>query len=333
MDIGKSLLNPTAFPGKVKKVNLIQTHISWVFLTGKYVYKVKKPVNFGFLDFSTLKKRKFYCQKEIELNRRLSPQLYLKILPITSKNGKVKIGGRGKIIEWAVVMRRLPQERIMSSLLKKGKITKDILKRLAKTLADFHQKAEDSKVKKKYKSVKIIKYNWKENFQQTRGFIGKTISKKSYDFIENEVAGFFKGNKKLFQKRIKEEKIKWCHGDLHSGNIFIVGGEIYIFDCIEFNERLTCLDVASDVAFLAMDLDFFNKSRDSDYFIENYLKYSKDLEILKLLNFYKCYRAFVRGKVNSLETADRNITKSERLKAKIKAGQYFNLTLKYAKNI
>jgi hypothetical protein len=331
MNIEKALLKPEAYPEKVKKVKVLQTHISWVFLTGKHAYKVKKPVNFGFVNFSTLNKRKFYSKQELKLNRRLAPELYLKVLPIVKIDNEIKIGGKGKIVDWAVVMKELPQEMIMSVLLKNNKITKKTIKKIAKIIADFHKK-NYPKVKKKYKSIKIIKFNWNENFELVEKFIQKTISKSDFEFIKNKINEFFRKNKSLFQKRAKENKIKWCHGDLHSGNIFI-SNKIYIFDCIEFNERFSSQDVADEVAFLAMDLDFYKRKDLSNYFIEKYLKYTEDKELLKLLDFYKCYLAFVRGKVNSLKTKDKNIKKSERKKAIKEAKKYFKLALRYAGNL
>ncbi|MDO8663578.1 MAG: phosphotransferase [Candidatus Wildermuthbacteria bacterium] len=292
-----------------EKKGVIQTHISQVFLTGKYAYKIKKPVNFGFLDFSTLKKRKFYCEQELKLNRRLSPELYLKVLPITNE---------GKIVDWAVMMRRLPQERIMNELLKKNAINKDILNKLAKIVADFHRKA---KIDREYGGIKTIGFNWDENFEQTKKFIGKIIPKDNFNFIKRKVNDFVGKNKNLFQERVKEGKIRWCHGDLHSGNIFVAKNKIYIFDCIEFNKRFAVQDVVADAAFLAMDLEFYRKKWAADFFIKNYLKETDDFEILKLLNFYKCYLAFVRGKINSFENKNR------------KAKKYFKLAQEYAKNL
>lgn len=284
---------------KLRKAKLIQTHISQIFLTGKYAYKIKKPVNFGFLDFTTLAKRKFYCQREFKLNRRLSPDLYLGVLPITKE---------GKIIDWAVKMRRLPQKKIMSELLKKNKITKAILGKLAQIIAQFHQKA---KADKHYGGIKAVKFNWDENFEQVGDFY--SVKKKA-----NEFMGL---NKRLFQKRMKEGKVRWCHGDLHSGNIFIVGKKIYIFDCIEFNKRFACIDVAKDIAFLAMDLDFYKKPQLADFLIKGYVEQTKDRELLKVLNFYKCYLAFTRGKINSFQNK------------KELAKKYFNLALRYAKSL
>lgn len=329
MEFEKTLLNPGAYPEKVKKVKCIQTHISWVFLTGKYVYKVKKPVDFSFLDFSTLKKRKFYCQKELELNRRLSPEIYLKVLPITKMDEEMKVGGKGKIVDWALKMRQLPQKKIMQNLLKRDGVTKKTLKKLAKIIAKFHQKAEENK---KYGSSQIIKFNWIENFKQTKEFIGKIISKNDFNYIEKKILDFIEDNRISFQKRVKENKIRWCHGDFHSGNIFITD-KIYIFDCIEFNKRFACQDVVSDVAFLAMDLEFHKKKCASDIFLKNYLKYTGDFEMLNLLDFYKCYRAFVRGKVVSFRTLDRGIGLKAKEKAKIEAKKYFKLALNYARGL
>lgn len=332
MDICKALLSPESYPEKVKKIKLLQTHISWVFLTGKYAYKVKKPVNFGFLDFSTLRKRKFYCEQELKLNRRLAPELYINVLPIVEFDNKIKIGGKGKIIDFALVMNEIPQEQLMSALLRKNKVTKSIIKKIAKIIAIFH-KENYPKVKKKYKSIKIIKYNWDENFEQSKPFIKKTISKFDFEFIKSQVNKFFKKNNDLFQRRVKENKIKWCHGDLHSGNIFITKkNKIYIFDCIEFNERFASQDVANEVAFLAMDLDFWDKKDLSYYFVQMYLKYTEDEELLSLLNFYKCYRAFVRGKVISFQTENKSIKKNEQKKAAMEAKKYFKLALNYAES-
>ena len=321
MELAKSLLNKNAYPERVKRIDMKETHISWVFLTGKHAYKVKKPVNYGFLDFSTLEKRKHYCEQELKLNKRLCKDIYLSVVPITRINNTIKLGGTGKIIDYALKMRQLPQSRIMSKLLGERKINKNHISRIAKIVADFHRRSD--KVANRHGSVKIRKINWDENFQQTREFAGKSISKKQFDFIKDKIDNFIKYNKSLFNKRIKEKKIRDCHGDLHSGNIFIAD-KIYIFDAIEFNERFRYGDVAAEVAFMAMDLDFHHREDLSRHFVNEYIKYSKDEELLKLLNFYKCYRAYVRGKVISFLKNE----KSYKL-----AKKYFGLSEKYAKLI
>jgi len=296
MSIASAMMKKNVYPERVRSIEMKQTHISWVFLTGKYAYKIKKPVNYGFLDFTTLAKRKYFCEIELALNKRLCKDIYLAVLPITQSNGSIKIGSKGKIIDYALKMKQLPQKSIMSVLLKKGIVSKSYISRIAKIIANFHKKADT--VERKYGSLKIIKFNWDENFQQTREFVDKSISKKQYGYMKKKINNFFHYNKNLFARRIKDRKIRDCHGDLHSGNIFITD-KIYIFDTIEFNKRFRYGDVASEVAFMAMDLDFHGRKDLSEHFVNEYIKYSKDEELLKLLNFYKCYRAYVRGKVLS----------------------------------
>lgn len=328
----RALLKPEAYDEKVGKIKLLQTHISWVFLTGKFVYKIKKPVNFGFLDFSTLAKRKFYCNRELEINKKFSPDIYLAVLPIIQSNGKIKIGGKGKVIEYVLKMKELPQTAIMSKLLEKNKIDKKIIDLIAKQVANYHSKAERNEKISRFGSIKTIKFNSDENFSQTEEFVGKVVSKSNFDYVKKKVNRFLK-NEKLFAQRIKENKIKWCHGDLHSGNIFVVNNKIYIFDAIEFNERFACSDIALDIAFLAMDLDFHLRRDLSNYFVKKYIEYSKDKGLLKLLDFYKCYRAIVRFKINVLKTKDESISGKEKQETTEQAKKYFNLALEYAKEL
>ena len=265
----EALLGPEAYPEDPGKIELIQTHISFVFLTKNFVYKVKKPVNFGFLDFSTLEKRRFFCEKELELNRRLCPDIYLEVVPI-NKSNIIKINGIGETVEYALKMKRLPQEKIMTVLLKENKVDNKTIDKIAKKIAQFHSKAQTSPEIKEYGSLKIIKTNWDENFSQTQKYVNQTIPVAEYQFIQNRVNDFMEKNRSLFENRIKNGKIRDCHGDLHSGNIFITD-EICIFDAIEFNDRFRYSDVASDVAFLAMDLDFQQRPDLSAYFIERYI--------------------------------------------------------------
>ena len=179
-------------------------------------------------------------------------------------------------------------------------------------------------------SLETVKFNWRENFKQTDPFTGKTIGKKTFEIIERNVLDFMNKNCDLFSKRLREGRVKWCHGDLHSGNIFVLDDKIYVFDAIEFNERFACSDVASDIAFLSMDLDFRHRKFLSDYFIKKYIEKTEDEEILKLLDFYKCYRAFVRGKVISFRIDDPNISEFDRKEAAKIANMYFQLALEYA---
>lgn len=328
----KALMDPQNYDEPAKQVKTMQTHISHIFLTGKYVYKVKKPVDFGFLDFSTLEKREFYCERELELNRRLCEDMYLEVVPINERDGRIKVKGKGEPVEYAVKMRELPQDRIMTKLLEEDEVDEKLINRIAEKIADFHSNAETNDEINENGSVETIKLNWDENFDQTRVFIGRTIDKEQFEKIEQKINEFIEKNKNLFEERIAAGKIRDCHGDLYSKNIFVTK-KIYIFDCIEFNDRFRYSDVASDVAFFTMDLDFHGKEDLSNYFIEKYLEYLEDPGMLKLLSFYKCYRAYVRGKVTSFELDDPSISESEKTKARKLAKRYFDLALTYAKKL
>jgi len=325
----EALMKPEAYDEEPGKIELIQTHISFVFLTRNFVYKVKKAVDLGFLDFTTLEKRRLFCEKELELNRRLCEGMYLEVVPINRSN-IIKIKGEGKTVEYAVKMKRMPQEKMMSKLLEENKVDSKLIDRIAKIIAEFHSKAETNKRISRFGSLKIIETNWKENFEQTREFVDKTISTEEFNLIRERIDNFTERNLSLFEKRIADGRVRDCHGDIHSGNIFVTD-RIYIFDAIEFNERFRYADVASDVAFLAMDLDFKQRTDLSNFFVEKYVEYSGDLELVKLLPFYKCYRAYVRGKVTSFKLKDPSVGREEKSGAIKEAKSYFKLASTYAK--
>jgi aminoglycoside phosphotransferase family enzyme len=325
----EALMKPEAYDEDSGSVELVQTHISFVFLTVNFVYKVKKAVNLGFLDFTTLEKRRLFCEKELELNRRLCGDMYLEVVPI-NKSDAIKIKGAGETVEYAVKMKRMPQEKMLSKLLERNKVDNELIDRIAKVIAEFHSKAETNRRISEFGSLVVIETNWKENFEQTEEYIGKTISTEEFKLIHAKVEDFMKRNMSFFEKRIAESRIRDCHGDIHSGNIFVTD-RIYIFDAIEFNERFRYSDVAADVAFLAMDLDFKERTDLSDFFVERYVKYCGDQELTKLLPFYKCYRAYVRGKVVSFKLQDPNVRSGEKSTALKEAKAYFKLAATYAK--
>ena len=329
--IVEALMKPEAYDEEPGRIELIQTHISFVFLTERFVYKVKKAVNLGFLDFTTLEKRRFFCERELELNRRLCGDMYIEVVPINMSD-VIKIKGRGKTVEYAVKMKRMPQERIMSRLLEENKVDCNIIDGIAKLISDFHSKAETNERISKFGSLEVIKTNWKENFDQTREFIGRTISLDEFRLIQERVYDFMERNASLFEERVRRGRIRDCHGDMHSGNIFVTDG-IYIFDAIEFNERFRYSDVASEVAFLAMDLDFKGRTDLSNLFVEKYVKYSGDRELTRVLPFYKCYRAYVKGKVTSFKLRDPNIDAKEKSVAEKDAKAYFKLASRYADSL
>ncbi len=326
----EALIKPEAYDKEAGPVELKQTHISFVFLVGDYVYKVKKAVNFGFLDFSTLEKRRQFCEKEVNLNKRLCGDMYLEVVPINKSADSIKIGGAGETVEYAVKMKRIPQEKIMTRLLEEDKVDKKLVEDIARILADFHSKAKSGKKIGEFGSLSIVEMNWRENFEQTQEFIGKSISEKTFKFIRENVDNFMEQSAAFFARRVSENRVRECHGDVHSGNIF-VADKIYIFDAIEFNERFRHCDVASEIAFLAMDLDFKGRNDLASFFVKKYVEYSGDKELERILPFYKCYRAYVRGKVTSFKLNDPNVGSQEKTDAAKEANAYFELAAKYAK--
>ena len=325
------LMHPSAYPDMPEKITLAQTHISTVFIGDKFVYKIKKPVNFGFLDFSTLEKRKYFCNKEVELNSRFSQDVYLGIFPVTFDGTKYAINGRGDVVDYAVKMRRLSDEDLMKSRFKKGNLTSEDIERIGKAIADFHKISGRSKEIDKFGNLDVVKFNTGENFQQTAEFIGDSISKEQYNGLKNWTDEFYKEHQQLFAQRIKNGKIRDCHGDLHMEHVCLTD-PIIIFDCIEFNDRFRYSDTLSDIAFLLMDLEFNDGKRFSDQLCKAYLTSvgEKDDDLIyHLIKFYKLYRAYVRGKVTSFILRDLAVSDDKKIEAREIAQRYFALAYSY----
>jgi len=323
-ELVQALLDSKAYPETPQRVELVQTQMSFVFLTDNYVYKVKKPVNLGYLDYTTLDKRQFYCQKEVELNQRLCPEAYLGVVPITQDNNVITVDGQGEVIEYSVKMLRLPEEAMMDRLLAQNQVSPEMVVRVAQKLVEFHQKAETNASISTFGNLHTLAQNAEENFTQTEKYIGTTICQEGYQHIKNYTNSLLKKNAPLFHKRIAEGRIRDCHGDLHAAHICFNDG-ICIFDCIEFNDRFRYCDVASEVAFLAMDVDHYGQAELSRGFVNAYINRSQDKELVELLNFYKCYRAYVRGKVESFKLDDPYISEEEKARVLAIAKSYFEL--------
>jgi len=252
----EAMSNPEFYPHRSNSVELIQTHISYIFIAGDYVYKVKKAVDFGFLDFTTLEKRRYYCSEELRLNRRLAPEIYMGVVEICEDaNGNLLLEKTDKIIEYAVKMKRLPQEKMLSTLFLEGKVDKSIMKPIARKLVEFHENAATGGEIDILGGVETIRKNHDENFDQTKPYINITIPENSYRFIKSYIYRFMERQHPLLKKRVANHRIRDCHGDLHLQHIWI-NDDILIFDCIEFNKRFRYSDVAAEVAFLAMDRDY-----------------------------------------------------------------------------
>jgi aminoglycoside phosphotransferase family enzyme len=326
--IVRALLKPQAYPHKPQKIELVQTQMSFIFLTGEYVYKIKKPVNLGYLDYTTLEKRHFFCRQELELNRRLCPDVYLSVVPIVEKKGEIRVEGRGKAIEYAVKMKQLPQDRMMDVLLSRGQVTLEMVAKVAEKLVGFHQKAETNQEIAAFGRLDVIRQNCDENFAQTEKYIGISITAEEYQHVKNYTDNFIDSNASLFDKRVREGRIRDCHGDLHAAHVCFTD-DICIYDCIEFNDRFRYSDVASEIAFLAMDLDRYQQAGLSRHLVNTYVGLSHDEELRELLNFYKCYRACVRGKVESFKLDDPYIPEQEKARVLSVARSYFELAESY----
>ncbi len=325
------ILTKESLPFTTEHFAIIQTHISYVIITDKIVYKIKKSVDFGFLDFTTLEKRKYFCEREVILNRRLCGDLYIGVIPIIFKDGKYFLEGEGTPLEYAVKMRRLPEEGMMRRLLQENSLTEKHIDLIVDTLVPFYKSAETNEQINYYGTIEAIKFNTDENFIQTKDFVGKLLTKRKYEHIVSYTDNFLKNNRKIFDERIKLGYIRDGHGDLYSANIcFDNLKRVYIFDCIEFNDRFRCGDVASDLAFLAMDLDYYRKPNLSKYFTESYVKKSGDGGLVEVLDFYKCYRAYVRGKIGCFTSVDEALSLDERMLAEETAKRYFDLAFHYA---
>ncbi len=326
----KFLLNKRNYPYHVQDVHLIQTHISYVLIAGDLVYKWKKKVDFGFLDFSTVEKRKVICEREIVLNRRLCPDIYLGLVTINRcGSDSFELNGDGEVVDYGVKMVRMDDRMMMSLVIARNELTQAHLNAIIEQLVPFYENADGEEPIQKYGEAKSIGVNVLENFDQTRSFIGtQGLSRSRFEVIRSYAESFL-DNEECFKKRITAGRIRDCHGDLHSGNICL-DKTVHIFDCIEFNQRFRYIDVAADVGFLAMDLDYHALFDLSSYFVNRFIDQSGDAGLGVVLDFYKCYRAYVRGKIGLFTAADPAVDKQTAKNCQVQAVRYLKLAEKYA---
>jgi uncharacterized protein len=322
------LESPTSYPHGAAEVRSIQTHISWVFIASPFVFKLKKPVNFGFLDFSTLDKRRHFCQRELELNRRLCPEVYLDVVPIYKTASGFSFNAKGEIAEYGVKMRELPSGSFLSELLAKGFVGETEINRVISTLRRFYESQTPSPEIEQWGTPEKLEISTDENFAQVQPFVEKTISAAAFEAIRHFTNQSYVANEKLFRDRIQEHRIRDCHGDLHLDHIHLTPEATTIFDCIEFNDRFRFIDIGNDLAFLAMDFDFEGRRDLGNLVLRNAAREFRDAKMLKITNFYKCYRAFVRGKVESIQAIEPETLEPEEHAQQ--ATRYFRLALQYA---
>lgn len=291
------LRQPTAYDHAVDSIELIETHISWVLLTGEFAYKIKKPVDLGFVDFSTLDKRLACCREELRLNGRLAPELYLDVVPVTGEVTSPRMGGDGAILEYAVKMRQFSQDRLLDRLLERGALLPEHIDALAVEVADFHAATSIASQESSFGDPDSVWQPVRENFRHLPDSSDHPTRKEQLKCLREWAEAEFQRCKTCFEQRKEKGKTRECHGDLHLGNMILNGDQVVLFDCIEFNERLRWIDVISEIAFTVMDLEDRGRKDLARRFLNAYLEQTGDYPGLQVLPYFLVYRATVRAKV------------------------------------
>ncbi len=326
----EQMKQPEFYPHPVKEpIELIQTHASYVLLTGDYAYKLKKTVNFGFLDFSTLSKRKHFLFEELRLNKPIAPEIYLEVLPITKKEDQFVLGNRGESVEYVLKMRQFPQQNLFINMFELGRLTESHIEELGKVVAKFHAQTQTSDYIRSFGRVKKIREAIDENYQQSTKYIGVAQTQQQYQETKQFTDRFFLEREELFISRQENDKIRECHGDLHLRNICLWQGKIQLFDRIEFNQPFRFVDVMYDVAFTVMDLDARNRQDFGNIFLNTYLEQTGDWEGLQVLPLYLSRQAYVRAKVTSFLLDDPAISEQDKQEARQTAADYYRLAWEY----
>ncbi|MDQ7010353.1 MAG: phosphotransferase, partial [Mariprofundaceae bacterium] len=319
----RAFLNPDFYPHPTADIRLIQTHISWVFLTGDYAYKLKKPVNPGFLDFSTLEKRRFYCRRELELNRRLAPKIYLDVLPVGRADGEYRLGGKTDTADYCLKMRQFDQRDLLDQRLDAGTFEPTWMDTLAADIADFHKHAETAP--REFGGIDALRRHIKANFQIAKQHLGTALSESTYTTLRDHCRTLLRRQAKAVARRLQQGHVRDCHGDLHLRNIALFRHKPCVFDCIEFGDEFRMIDTMNDVAFLLMDCDARGRPDLGYRFLSRYLEHTGDYDGLALLPLYLIYRACVRGKVACLLAEDRGVDEATRTAQLAEASHYFSL--------
>ncbi|MCA9022793.1 MAG: AAA family ATPase, partial [Planctomycetaceae bacterium] len=317
----------------VESFQLLETHISWVLLTGPYAYKLKKPVDLGFVDFSTLELREKYCHEELRLNRRLAPELYRKVIPITGSEEAPEWNGTGEILDYAVQMVQFSQDRLLSVAIRENRLTSDHINQLAEEVAEFHANVATAGADLEWGTPERVLAPVEENFRHVNELFSadETILGK-LDLIRSENERCFQQSASLFQQRKAQEYIRECHGDMHLGNMILNERGVTLFDCLEFNAGLRWIDVMSEVAFVVMDLEDRGRADFAMQFLNRYLELTGDYSGVPLLRFYLSYRAMVRAKVAAIRLNQAELSDSEVAAVHEEFQSYLELAKKYVLN-
>jgi hypothetical protein len=328
----EALSQADAYPHPVGDVEVHHTHISVVFLAGAFAYKVKKPVELGFLDFTTLEKRRYFCEEEVRLNRRLAPTVYLGVVPVTCQGERLRVEGPGEPVEWAVKMERLPAEATLEQRLLRGEVTAESVQALARKVAGFHARADGGRHIAAFGRFEVVARNARENFEQAAPLVGTTLSRAVFDRLRSLTEAELDRLRLLIEGRADRGVPRDTHGDLHLDHVYLFPerpppDDLVIIDCIEFNERFRYADPVADMAFLVMDLAFHGRRDLARHFAETYFSAAGDGEGWALLPFYTAYRAAVRGKVEGFELSEKEVPQEERAAALQRARAHWLLAL------
>lgn len=324
------LLNPDAYRSlaPTTRVQLIETHISWVFVLDHEVFKLKRPVELGFLDFRSVEQRRRACEAEVQLNSRLAPGVYLGVVPLRkTEPGPLQFGGSGEIVDWAVRMRRLADAARGDQLLVRGELDAQAVELLAQTLAHFHAQCRSDAETARFGSREALSRNVEENIAQTAGTIDAYLSADEARELCGWQREFLANHEALLAERAVNGRVRDGHGDLRLEQLYIEQGRVVILDCIEFNERFRFADVCADVGFLAMDLLKHDRVELGELLLASYARDAQDYQLYSVADFYLGYRAFVRGKVAAMLAADCTVAEATRERARRDARAYFLLAL------
>jgi uncharacterized protein len=328
----QQMLTPEFYPHPVTMpIELMQTHASYVLLTGEFVYKLKKPVNFGFLDYSTVDKRQHFCQEEIRLNQRGAKELYLEVVSIVKQGNKYQLGNDGEIVDYAVKMVQFPQSTLLSNMFEAGAMTIDQIEEMGVVVAQFHANAQTNEYISSFGTVASIRQSIDDNYRHTEKYIGRAQTQQQFTETKAYTDRFLLEHSQLFLDRIAGGFIRECHGDLHLRNICRWQSKTLLFDCIEFNEPFRFVDTMYDVAFAMMDLEARGRKDLANRFLNTYAEQTGDWEGLQVLPLYLSRQAYVRAKVTSFLLDDPTISSEDRLVAAQTAGDYYRQAWEYTR--
>lgn len=334
--IVKSMHLPSFYNHDTTNFQIVETHVSIVFLAGEHVYKMKKPVDFGFLDFMELSSRKIACEQEVVLNERSALGIYYGVLSLISnkKGGYIFSSVEDpQALEYVVHMKRLPGYSMLDQRVINNEISNTMFVKLGRFIGEYHFDSYTNPEITKTGEYEGVAFNIEENFSQVTPYIGTTIDKSQFDLITSYARGFLHEREKLFRTRAREGFVRDVHGDLRLAQISILNDEdIFILDCIEFNNRMRWIDTAADISFILMDLNAENRPDLVEILYDSYLDKAHDTNVGELIDFYSCYRAFVRGKIESFALDNPELSVIEKADIADNARKYFKLANSYAKN-